>query len=217
MAFRRVSPLSNPLLDRYGLLTNPRSPNKLVTSSDLDSLIAFRLRLRLWDSDRWIVDRFIGLLRPFLNSPPDLLASSHSVTLSSSLVLSRLPVATPGPSLNSLTAPSPLSVLLSSLGPAPIVLISTTSISAGSFLHQPPVHSPHRLRRGRDGRFGEIPHRSCRRRHWLDLCCHEGYLSSQRGLQRPGQPAAGHFLQPDDLRAAALTSLAPYAIRLCPQ
>ena len=57
----------------------------------------------------------------------------------------------------------------------------------------------------------------CCRRLWLDLCYHEGYLSSQWGLQRPSQPAAGHFLQPDALRVAALTSLAPYAIRLCPQ
>jgi hypothetical protein len=47
-----------------------------------------------------------------------------------------------------------------------------------------------------------------------DLAGHEGQLSSQRGLQRSCQPATGHLLQPDALRAALLPSLTPHSVRL---
>ena len=106
-----VQPFNLVMQDRYGLLTNPRSPNTLVTTSDFDFLVAFRLRLQ--DSDRWVVDRWIVLLRLFLNSSsPDLLASSHSITSSTYLVISRPSVATSAPSLT-LSLPLRLSQFLS--------------------------------------------------------------------------------------------------------
>jgi hypothetical protein len=57
-----------------------------------------------------------------------------------------------------------------------------------------------------------LDHRGCRWGIWLDLCGREGHLPSQRGLQRSYQPATGHLLQPDALRAASLPSLAPLGI-----
>jgi hypothetical protein len=79
------------------------------------------------------------------------------------------------------------------------------------------VYSSHCLRRGRDGCSREATYRGRRWGLWLDLCGHEGHLPSQRGLQRPRQPATGYLLQPDALRAALLPSLAPHSIRLCSQ
>jgi hypothetical protein len=110
----------------------------LVTSSDFDSLIAFRLRLR--DSDRWIVDRWVKLLRPLLNSPPGPPAPSHSTTSSTSApvpvyipppgtpvsrssgnlstgpVLACPPGACPAPCPNLLAASTPFPAVLSSPG-----------------------------------------------------------------------------------------------------
>ena len=92
-ASHRCSSFNVAMQDRYGLLTNPRSPKTLVTPSDFASLIAFRLRLR--DDSRWIIDRWINLLRPLLNFPPGPPISRSYVTSSTAPVLA----CPPGPQL----------------------------------------------------------------------------------------------------------------------
>ena len=77
-----VQPFNMTMQDRYGLLANSRLSKTLITTADLNSLIAFRLQLR--DCDRWVVDSWIGLLRSFLNSPPGLPGPCYSAISSSS-------------------------------------------------------------------------------------------------------------------------------------
>jgi hypothetical protein len=136
-----VQPFNMAMQDRYGLLTNSRSYKTLVTTADLNSLIAFRLQLR--DCDRSVVDdRWIGLLRSFLNSTPGLPDLCHSTISSSPSGPSSPPTRALAASSYLLTASTSLKAVLFFSGPDSLADGPAPRISSDSFLHQSPFPQP---------------------------------------------------------------------------
>ena len=135
-----VQPFNMAMQDRYGLLTDPCSSKTLVITADLNSLLAFRLQLR--DCDRWVVDRWIGLLRPFLNSPPGLPDPCRSAISSSPSAPSSPPATAPAASSHLIATSTSLRAVIFFSGPDSLADGPAPLISSDSFLYQPPFPQP---------------------------------------------------------------------------